>query len=204
VEDNGPEFFVSEINRRMSEDEDTRHLYPRGFRLQAVVPFEFKDNKDTFGESVNSDGTHNFSLYMQNGRIKNYESGFWTVDQGSQPLAVKEMVYEVSELGTRQQTGRGAAPFHWVLTNNQNLIVSHVPPSLRSEVLAILARHGVRVQATEDVSTYSTLMKNAMACVALPTCGLAMAPAETYLPELLYKLGKVSATAVSLSRRPNY
>ena len=32
-------------------------------------------------------------------------------------------------------------------------------------------------------------MKNAMACVSLPTCGLAMAPAETYLPELMYKIG---------------
>jgi sulfite reductase beta subunit-like hemoprotein len=31
-----------------------------------------------------------------------------------------------------------------------------------------------------------------MACVALPTCGLAMAPAETYLPEMLYKFGLVS------------
>ena len=74
VEDNGVEFFLAEINRRMSEDEDTRGHYPRGFRLGAVLPFEFKDNKDTFGESVNSDGSHNFSLYMQNGRIRNYDA----------------------------------------------------------------------------------------------------------------------------------
>eukprot|EP01051_Picozoa_sp_SAG22_P002129 SAG22_NODE_93_length_20834_cov_27.179503_7_plen_237_part_00 len=74
VEDLGVEFVLAEINRRMSEDEDTRPLYPRGYRLGAVLPFEFKDNKDTYGESVNTDGSHNFSLYMQNGRIKDYES----------------------------------------------------------------------------------------------------------------------------------
>ena len=70
--------------------------YPRGYRLGAVLPFEFKDNKDTFGESVNSDGSHNFALYMQNGRIKDYETlnkaglvdGLFSVPHGSEPLQV--------------------------------------------------------------------------------------------------------------------
>lgn len=193
VEDLGADFFLSEINRRMSEDEDCRHLYPRGFRMQAALPFEFKDNKDTFGESVNTDGTHNFALYMQNGRIKNYDEGFYSCSDGDGALAVKDAVYEISELGTRH-TGRSPGsrpPFHWLLTNNQNLVVSHVPSSMRHEVLSILEKHRIPVQHTDDVSTYSSLMKNAMACVALPTCGLAMAPAETYLPELLYKMEKV-------------
>ena len=190
VEDHGVEFFVSEINRRMSQDEDCRHLYPRGFSLQAALPFEFKDNKDTFGETVNSDGTHNFSIYMQNGRIKNFDEGFYTVSDGDGPLALKDMVYEVCELGTRH-TAHARPPFHFVLTNNQNLIISHIQPAMRREVLAILDKHNVPLQHTDDTSTYSPLLKNAMACVALPTCGLAMAPAETYLPELLYKLGQV-------------
>ena len=198
VEDLGAEFFISDINRRMSEDEDCRHLYPRGFRLTAALPFEFKDNKDTFGESMNGDGTHNFSLYMQNGRIRNYDGSdnggqFWSVDQGGTGLAVKDAVYEISDLGTRmtQRTPGARPPFHWLLTNNQNLVVSHVPTSMRAEVLSILQKHKIPVQHTDDYSSYSSLMKNAMACVALPTCGLAMAPAETYLPELLYKMEKV-------------
>jgi sulfite reductase (NADPH) hemoprotein beta-component len=32
------------------------------------------------------------------------------------------------------------------------------------------------------------LVRNSMACVALPTCGMAMAEAERYLPELMEKI----------------
>ncbi|MFD2902276.1 sulfite reductase subunit beta, partial [Klebsiella pneumoniae] len=35
---------------------------------------------------------------------------------------------------------------------------------------------------------YSALRRNSMACVALPTCGLAMAESERYLPSLLDKI----------------
>lgn len=189
VEDLGADFFLDEINRRMSQDDDTRQLYPRGFRLQAMLPFEFRDNKDTFGESISTDGTHNFALYMQNGRIRNYEDGFWS-HEGSEPKSVKEMVYQLSELGDNHGL-RSAAPFHFVLTNNQNLVISNVLPSYRDRVVAILQEHKIPIELTEDTTSYSLLLKNAMACVALPTCGLAMAPAETYLPELLLKIEAV-------------
>ena len=39
-----------------------------------------------------------------------------------------------------------------------------------------------------DGERQSALRRNAMACVALPTCGLAMAESERYMPELLTKL----------------
>jgi len=56
------------------------------------------------------------------------------------------------------------------LTANQNLIVARVPPQRRAEIEEI-ARSGLR--------------RNSMACVALPTCGLALAESERYLPDLL-------------------
>ena len=224
VEDKGADFFVSEINRRMSEDEDMRMHYPRGFRLAAAVPFEFKDNKDRFGESITSDGRHNFTLYMQNGRIKNYEAGaelngtgaYWANKQ-SHAMQLKEMVYQLCELGIRHTHAGGGddgshlnqsfppggwqhgshpyhhqqVPFTFVLTNNQNLVVANVVPSLRREVVAILKDHHMPIELSDDTTTHSLLLKNAMACVALPTCGLAMAPSETYLPELLIKIEAV-------------
>ena len=67
VEDKGTDFIKAEINRRVSEDDDCREFFPRGFRLEPARDYMFQDNKDTFGESVNSDGSHNFTLYMQNG-----------------------------------------------------------------------------------------------------------------------------------------
>lgn len=70
------------------------------------------------------------------------------------------------------------------ITPNQNLILTGVKK--RSAVDTILARH----QALPAVGL-SGLRQNAMACVALPTCPLAMAEAERYLPALLTKLEPV-------------
>jgi sulfite reductase (NADPH) hemoprotein beta-component len=68
----------------------------------------------------------------------------------------------------------------FIITPNQNLVIADVPPSRRAAVDAILAEHGVGVA--------SALRRNAMACVALPTCGLALAESERYLPELITAL----------------
>src|SRR5262249_34931753 len=42
-------------------------------------------------------------------------------------------------------------------------------------------------------SQASALRRNAMACVALPTCGLALAESERYLPSLITKLEEMVA-----------
>ena len=136
--------------------------YPRGYRLGAVLPFEFKDNKDTFGESVNSDGSHNFALYMQNGRIKDYETlnkaglvdGLFSVPHGSEPLQVKSFVAEVCDFAMANGShptdrSAGRSPMHWVLTNNQNLIISHVPAQHVGEVKSILDKYKIRCEPTE-------------------------------------------------------
>eukprot|EP01051_Picozoa_sp_SAG22_P002131 SAG22_NODE_93_length_20834_cov_27.179503_9_plen_253_part_00 len=66
-------------------------------------------------------------------------------------------------------------------------------PSVSLPFLAVPLRShptvAISCEPTEVTTNYNLLMKNAMACVSLPTCGLAMAPAETYLPELCYKIG---------------
>jgi sulfite reductase (NADPH) hemoprotein beta-component len=68
------------------------------------------------------------------------------------------------------------------LTPNQNLIIANIAPDQRGLIDKILVNHGLgNIEA-------SPTRQNAIACVALPTCGLAMAEAERYLPSLLDKI----------------
>jgi sulfite reductase (NADPH) hemoprotein beta-component len=67
------------------------------------------------------------------------------------------------------------------LTANQNIIIANVPKQNRAAVEALVAEHGL-------TSGASALRRNAMACVALPTCGLALAESERYLPDLVTAL----------------
>jgi sulfite reductase (NADPH) hemoprotein beta-component len=69
------------------------------------------------------------------------------------------------------------------LTANQNVIISEVAAQRRRSIERLLESHGIAA-----MQTLSPLRQQALACVALPTCGLAMAEAERYLPELTTKI----------------
>jgi len=68
------------------------------------------------------------------------------------------------------------------MTPNQNVIIAGVRPEDRAAIDAVLAEHGLEEESV------SPIRRNAIACVALPTCGLAMAESERYLPGLLDKV----------------
>jgi sulfite reductase (NADPH) hemoprotein beta-component len=70
---------------------------------------------------------------------------------------------------------------HFIMTPNQNLIVADVPTADRGKVAGLLGEYGL------DRSV-GALRRSAMACVALPTCGLALAESERYLPDLISRL----------------
>lgn len=69
----------------------------------------------------------------------------------------------------------------FIITANQNLVLADIPTGRRGEVAALLAEHGLD-------GGFSGLRRNAVACVALPTCGLALAESERYLPDLITEL----------------
>jgi sulfite reductase (NADPH) hemoprotein beta-component len=71
------------------------------------------------------------------------------------------------------------------LTANQNLIVSGIRAQDRPAVEKLLDEYGI-----QRLQSISPLKQQALACVAFPTCGLAMAEAERYLPDFL---GRVEA-----------
>lgn len=67
-------------------------------------------------------------------------------------------------------TATGADP---IATPQQDLLLSNIAPGDRAAVEAILRRHGIPLP-----ETLSPLARNTLACVALPTCGQALAEGE--------------------------
>ncbi len=81
--------------------------------------------------------------------------------------------------GLRAIAGLGVGRF--MITANQNLVIADIPATHKSKIDALLKDHGLDRQA-------GGLRRNAVACVALPTCGLALAESERYLPSLVTRL----------------
>ena len=74
----------------------------------------------------------------------------------------------------------------FILTPNQNIIIAKADDAARAEIEKVLAAYGVPLRG-------SVLREAAIACVALPTCGLALTDAERYLPSLITKLDALLA-----------
>ena len=73
-----------------------------------------------------------------------------------------------------------------VITPSHDLVLTGIDPSARPAVERIMADHGL--STGEGLAPMRRL---AMACVALPTCGLALAESERYLPDLLAELERL-------------
>jgi sulfite reductase (NADPH) hemoprotein beta-component len=136
-----------------------------GFTLGAIRRFEFTTIQDPHGWHQGVDGTWFYGLHILSGRIKD-ETG-WKMKTALREIA-------------RVHTG------DFRLTPSQNLIVSGVTEVQKPVIDAILARHGL---ANENAR--SGLRLNSLSCVALPTCGLALAESERLLPALIEKFETV-------------
>lgn len=161
IDDRGLDWFVSEIERRA------------GFALPAARPFVFSHNGDRFGWVDGDDGRAHLTLRIPAGRIVD-----GTLDGRGEPVRHLSGLRAIAALLDAEGPG---AEFR--MTPNQNLVVARVPPALHARVDALAAEHDL-----DGWRTASPLRRNALACVALPTCGLAMAEAERYLPDVTGKL----------------
>jgi sulfite reductase (NADPH) hemoprotein beta-component len=133
-----------------------------GFALAPSRPFAFEHSGDRYGWVEGEDGRWHLTLHFPAGRI-----------------ADREGAPQLSGLRAIARLHRG----EFRLTPNQNLIVAGVPAELRGEIDRLTARHGL-----DGWRRASPIARHALACVALPTCGLAMAEAERYLPAFSARL----------------
>jgi sulfite reductase (NADPH) hemoprotein beta-component len=133
-----------------------------GYDLGPVRDFKFEDNGDRYGWTEDTNGNSHLTLFIAGGRV---------LDTPSYPLRT----------GLREIAKIHDGDFR--LTANQNLIIANVSPAKRVEIETLLEQYGIK-----DSHLKSALRLNSLACVALPTCGLALAEAERFLPDLLTEL----------------
>ena len=138
-----------------------------GFALEEARPYTFTTNGDTLGWQRGEDGREHYTLRVENGRVKN-----------TGPVALFDGLRAIAE--AHSGTFR--------VTPNQNLIIAEVEPASRPAIEALLKAHGL-----DRLNGGSGLRRNSMACVALPTCGLAMAESERYLPALISRIDAILA-----------
>ena len=155
--------FKYTIDRHGLEEIVSKMEAEAGFALSPPRPFHFDHNTDRFGWSEGEDGRWHLTLSLPSGRI---------ADLPGQPLLS----------GLREIAHVHEGEFR--LTATQNLVIAGVPAQARARIEALVAQHGL--DAVNQAPT--ALARTAVACVALPTCALAMAEAERYLPDFTGKL----------------
>jgi sulfite reductase (NADPH) hemoprotein beta-component len=146
-----------------------------GVAFQEAAAIEFQSSGDQLGWQQSADQQWHMGLRIVAGRI-------WDDLNAS----LQTGLLEIAELLAKRSPDS-----EFRLTPNQNLLLARIPDALKAQVDALLKKHGLA-----NSHAGASVLRDAMACVALPTCGLAMAEAERYLPEfagllqqLLDKLG---------------
>jgi len=149
---------------KMGVDQYRKEVEKRtGFDLEPARSFVFTSRVDRYGWEKSFSGKWYYTLFIENGRVLDDEK-----------LALKTALLEIA------QTGK----CNFLFTSNQNMIISDIAEKDKSEINEIL----MRFKIIEHTEAASVIRKNAMACVALPTCPLALAEAQRYMPSLISKI----------------
>jgi len=136
-----------------------------GLSFAPARPFDFTSIEDPHGWHKGVDDRWFYGLHILSGRIK---------DLPGWPM--KTALREIAQIHTGD----------FRLTPSQNLSIAGVTSEQKPVIEAILARHGLAGE-----NKRSRLRLNALSCVALPTCGLALAESERVLPDILEKFEAV-------------
>jgi len=138
-----------------------------GFPLEEARPYTFSDRTELYGWQQDHKGLWHYTLFVENGRV---------VDEA---VPLKTALLEVA--GTRKANFR--------FTVNQKIIVADVKKKDKTAVNEILKKYGL----IEHTEAASAIRRNSIACVALPTCGLALAESQRYLPALTTHIDRLLA-----------
>jgi sulfite reductase (NADPH) hemoprotein beta-component len=129
-----------------------------GKKFGSAKPYNFSSTGDRYGWTESEDGKAHLTLFVENGRIRD-------IPNGPQWLTGLRKIAEIHDGDFR-------------LTANQNVIVANISKENRTRIETLLDEYALHIPT-------SGLRRNSMACVALPTCGLALAESERYLPQLI-------------------
>lgn len=133
-----------------------------GFTFPDPLPMPPFRVDDHLGWHEQGDGNWFVGIPVENGRI---------IDRGEHRLrSGLRAVIEQFNLPVR-------------LTAQQNILLVNIAPEARDEVTALL--HDYHIQTVEQISS---VRRGALACPALPTCGLAITEAERALPQVIDEL----------------
>ncbi|HEX2841094.1 NADPH-dependent assimilatory sulfite reductase hemoprotein subunit [Hyphomicrobium sp.] len=132
-----------------------------GYKLGEARPFKFTSMGDPIGWYQGPDKKWHLGLFIENGRIKD------TPDHH-----LRTAIREIAEAG-------GVT---FSITGNQNVIICNVSAKQKTKIEQILKANGIAI------ATSSGMRRNSISCVALPTCALALAESERFLPELITAL----------------
>ncbi|MGZ8171677.1 MULTISPECIES: assimilatory sulfite reductase (NADPH) hemoprotein subunit [Methylobacter] len=133
-----------------------------GWAIEPPKPFVFEHSGDRYGWVEGANDAWHHTLFIPNGRILDTEDCLMMT-------------------GLREIAKVHDGDFR--LTANQNLIIGQVSSKRKPVIDALLEKYRLA-----DSHHQTGLRLNSMACVAFPTCGLAMAESERYFPSLLDKL----------------
>jgi len=133
-----------------------------GYKLEDAHAYKFVSNCDRYGWSEGVNGKWHLGLFIEGGRI---------VDLEDKPL--KTGMLEIAKVLKGEIR----------LTANQNLLISNVAAEDKAQIDALVEQHGL-----DAYKTASGMRRSQIACVSLPTCGLALAESERYLPLLVTDL----------------
>ena len=137
-----------------------------GYSFLEAKSYAFTRNGDRLGWKKDVDSKWSLTLFVEGGRVADK-------DNFKLKSALREVAKNIAGL--------------FILTGNQNLIIANVTSEEKKNISLILKQNGV---LPGDISG---LRQNSIACVALPTCGLAFAEAERYLPSLITKIETILA-----------
>ena len=132
------------------------------FRLQPSEILHWQPVDDHLGWHDQGDGRLYVGIYVENGRIAD-------VGRAQYRTGLRRIVEEI-----RPEVR---------LTAQQNVILARIEPANRSRVEELMAEHGIA-----PVESIPRAIRYAMACPAIPTCGLAVAEAERAMPGLVREI----------------
>ncbi len=143
-----------------------------GAPLRPTRPFAFEHNGDRFGWTEGENGHFHLTLRIESGRI---------ADRGARThLTALRTIAQIHKAKNSTLSFR--------LTPNQNLLIANVRAEDREQIDTLVAQHQLDLYQSA-----TPLRLNALACVALPTCAMAMAEAERYLPDFTTKVEELLA-----------